>query len=288
MANVSPPVKWIGSKTRLAKHITALIPTTLVYHEPFLGGGAVFLEHINSKFPAENYYLSDINDNLINVWLSIQNNCDELCAILEELENYYHKNDDFDRKKSVYLSWRNELSDAKDIRQAAVFLALTKTSFNGLVRYNKKGLFNAAFGEDKNRRGKRGKFGIENIYSLNKILRNSNVVFQTQDFTSSLSKCQEKDFVYLDPPYYETNRHIDKLSYSKNGFAIFDHYRLFGCLRDLGSAKVKWLMSNHYCDRIVQEVELANGNYSFLSLKKMFAGNANNRIETKEILAKNY
>jgi len=40
---VEPILKWAGGKRQLLSEITALFPTTYeAYHEPFVGGGAVF------------------------------------------------------------------------------------------------------------------------------------------------------------------------------------------------------------------------------------------------------
>jgi DNA adenine methylase len=40
---VEPILKWAGGKRQLLSEITALFPTSYdAYHEPFVGGGAVF------------------------------------------------------------------------------------------------------------------------------------------------------------------------------------------------------------------------------------------------------
>ena len=63
-----PFVKWAGGKTQLLDRLDKLVPKSFDrYFEPFLGGGAFFYHLVferNLRFVA---YLSDINQELINV-----------------------------------------------------------------------------------------------------------------------------------------------------------------------------------------------------------------------------
>lgn len=62
-------IKYPGGKERELKYILPNLPSFKNYYEPFVGGGSVFLE-IN----AENYFINDKADDLINIYKSIQNN----------------------------------------------------------------------------------------------------------------------------------------------------------------------------------------------------------------------
>jgi DNA adenine methylase len=45
MQTYSPFIKWVGGKRGLMSQLLPLFPNTFEnYHEPFLGGGAVFFE----------------------------------------------------------------------------------------------------------------------------------------------------------------------------------------------------------------------------------------------------
>jgi DNA adenine methylase len=66
-----PFIKWAGGKVQLIPQIVRLIPPRFArYFEPFLGGGAVFLQLAS---PDRNAFLSDINYKLINAYKVIKN-----------------------------------------------------------------------------------------------------------------------------------------------------------------------------------------------------------------------
>src|SRR5687768_2515183 len=79
-----PFLKWAGGKTQLLDRLDKFIPLTFNrYFEPFLGGGAFFY-HLTSvrnlRFVA---YLSDMNQELINVYKVVKANVEELVDILK-------------------------------------------------------------------------------------------------------------------------------------------------------------------------------------------------------------
>ena len=77
---VSPFVKWVGGKRQLLPAIKALLPANIhkyKYVEPFVGGGAILLD-ILSKYQLSKAYISDINSELINTYICVRDNVDEL------------------------------------------------------------------------------------------------------------------------------------------------------------------------------------------------------------------
>jgi len=72
-----PFVKWVGGKRQLAKQFRemnlyppdAFDPRTATYHEPFVGGGAMFFDLLSQKA-----VISDLNKELIIKIESIKNN----------------------------------------------------------------------------------------------------------------------------------------------------------------------------------------------------------------------
>ena len=70
-----PFIKWVGGKRGLLKQILPLFPKKFNnYHEPFLGGGAVFFEiYSQGLLNDKQIYLSDINAELINAYNVVKN-----------------------------------------------------------------------------------------------------------------------------------------------------------------------------------------------------------------------
>ena len=65
-----PFIKWVGGKRGLLNQLLPLFPKDFNnYHEPFLGGGAVFFELFSQGLLKDTkIYLSDINTELINTY----------------------------------------------------------------------------------------------------------------------------------------------------------------------------------------------------------------------------
>ena len=80
-AKPKPFVKWVGGKRQLLKQFRelglyppeAFNPITNTYHEPFVGGGAVFFDLL-----PKNAKLSDLNNELVITYNVIKNNVEEL------------------------------------------------------------------------------------------------------------------------------------------------------------------------------------------------------------------
>ena len=72
-----PFLRWAGGKTRLLPKILPHLPEKIGnYHEPFLGSGAIFFA-IQSRISGASY-LSDLNDELINIWSIVKDDPERL------------------------------------------------------------------------------------------------------------------------------------------------------------------------------------------------------------------
>lgn len=140
--NAKPIVKWVWWKRQLLKQFEDLFPKDFNnYFEPFLGGWAVFF-HLQR----EKSFLSDVNEELINLYNVVKNNPKELISWLEKQEiskEKFLEIRSWDRKKD----WRKNFSE---IERAWRFMYLNRTCFNWLYRVNNKWEFNVPFWKYKN------------------------------------------------------------------------------------------------------------------------------------------
>jgi DNA adenine methylase Dam len=80
---VAPVVKWVGGKRQILDEITKYVPKTFsTYYEPFLGGGAVLFELQPKKA-----VVNDINAELMNIYVVIKENVEELIDELKQHKN---------------------------------------------------------------------------------------------------------------------------------------------------------------------------------------------------------
>ncbi len=266
-----PIVKWVGGKRQLMFELLKNMPENYNrYFEPFIGGGALFFE-----LQPDNAYISDMNEELINLYQVVRDNVDELINDLQKHDiskEYFMEIRNIDRTEE-YQNW-------SDIKKASRFIYLNRTCFNGMYRVNSKGEFNVPFGHYKNPR----------ILDENNLINCSHLLQRTEikqaDFSEILKKVKKGDFVYFDPPYVPLSETSSFTSYTKDGFDIDMQFKLRDVCDELDFMGVKFLLSN-------SDTKLVNELYENYNIKKVFASrqinaNADGRGKITEVLVRNY
>ena len=271
---VSPVVKWVGGKRQLLDEITPLLPKKITtYCEPFLGGGAVLF-----SIQPRKAIINDLNSDLINVYITIKNNIDELIASLQKHQNtqeYFYKIRDIDRNKEAYEQISN-------IEKASRIIYLNKTCYNGLFRVNQAGEFNSPFGHYKNP-------NIINepvLRAVNKYFNNNEISFFSEDFSTVLSKLSKGAFVYLDPPYDPVSDTSSFTGYHKGGFDKNEQIRLKNCCDELTKNGINFMLSNSSTDFIRNLYK--DYNITLVKAKRTINVDANKRGEIDEVIIRNY
>ena len=266
-----PIVKWVGGKRQLMFELLKNMPKSYNrYFEPFIGGGALFFE-----LQPNNAYISDMNEELINLYTVVRENVYELIADLNRHEV----------SKEYFLEIRNldrtdEYKNLSNVQRASRFIYLNRTCFNGLYRVNSQGQFNVPFGDYKNPRI----VDENNLLNCSELLKNTEI--KCVDFSEILTKVKKGDFVYFDPPYVPLNETSSFTSYTKDGFDMDMQFKLREVCDELDSMGVMFMLSN-------SDTKFVNELYSNYEIKKVFASravnaNAEGRGKITEVLVRNY
>lgn len=273
--NVSPVLKWAGGKTQLLGQLTSLMPTEeiITYCEPFLGGGAMLF----SIQPGV-AYVNDINVGLMNVYNVIKHFPEALIEELSSYENtaeFYYKIRGLDRDVERFAA-------LTAVEQAARFIYLNKTCFNGLYRENRQGQFNVSYGKYKNP----DFVNAEGIRAVSQYFNAANIYFTSMDFSEVLKTLPSGSFVYLDPPYDPVSETANFTSYTRYGFTKDDHIRLKQCCDELTARGIKFMLSNSNTDFIRQ---LYTGYFiTEVSARRAINCNGNGRGAVTELVIRNY
>ena len=203
-----PILKWAGGKTQMLGELMPRVPKTYGrYIEPFFGGGALFF-----SLKPENAIIADSNPELINMYLQVAHNVDD---VIECLQKYENTSEMFYEVRS--LDWQT-LPKAE---AAARTIYLNKTCFNGLYRVNRSGQFNTPFGKYKNPKI----CDIDALRLASEALRKADIL--CGDYILVLEHyAQPGDFVFLDPPYLPISENSDFKRYTKEQFYEDDHVEL--------------------------------------------------------------
>ena len=248
-----PFLKWAGGKSQLLTQIEPFFPKMLKeglikrYIEPFVGGGAVFL-HLASAYPISEYFICDVNPELILAYQIIQNDVEELIMLLTKIQATYFALSEEERKqyfyqiRSDYNQQRKTMNFERyspdGVKRTAQLIFLNRTCFNGLFRVNSKGEFNVPFGQYKKPRI----CDEENLRLLAQVLRKTTI--QRGDFTQCQNFVNEESFVYFDPPYRPLNKTSNFNTYSEQIFNDQDQLRLRDFFQILDGKGAKLMLSN--------------------------------------------
>ncbi len=243
MNRVKPFLKWAGGKTQLLDSINSKFPYNedFVYIEPFVGSGAVLFWVLNNYPNLKQAIINDINTDLINSYKTIKTDVESLIIILQQLENDYHKlANNLELKKVYYYSKRTIFNDrtSDQVTQAALFIFLNRTCFNGLYRVNKNNGFNVPIGSYK----KPKICDANNLKTVSKIL--AKVEILNEDFEATIDYATKNTVFYFDPPYKPLSETSSFNSYAKNSFDDNEQIRLKQFLDKLNLLGYKWILSN--------------------------------------------
>ncbi len=195
-----PPIKSQGIKTKLVNWISSNVES-LQYDrwvEPFMGTGVVAFNVRPRKA-----LLSDSNPHLIRFYSALKDK--EITSgmvrkyLTEEGEKLLSSNGDY------YYEVRNRFNAEKNPLD---FLFLSRSCFNGMMRFNRKGGFNVPFCKKPNRFAPALITKITNqVENISQIIEQGDYTFKLQDFKETLKELKPTDLVYSDPPYI--GRHVD-------------------------------------------------------------------------------
>lgn len=245
-SNAKPFLKWAGGKTQLINDIEKALPRDIcsnkfTYIEPFVGSGAVLFWMLNNFPNLQKAVINDINEDLISTYKTIASRPKELISILQILQNEFHGLEGKEEEKKEYYYSKRELYNKRKEEQsgqAALFIFLNRTCFNGLYRVNRKNEFNVPMGSYK----RPTICDKENILAVSKALQKVEIL--CGDYEETLKYADNKTLFYFDPPYKPLSETSSFNSYAKDEFNDGEQIRLRDFCHKLDALNHTWILSN--------------------------------------------
>lgn len=191
---IVPPLKIQGIKTKLVEFIMTNITWDGEgrWIEPFFGSGVVLF-----NVQPQRALVSDINPHIIRFYRSIYTG--EITA--SKVRAYLEIEGDklSQRGEKYYYEVRRRFNESEDPLD---FLFLNRASFNGIIRFNKKGEFNVPFCRkpDRYRVAYITKI-VNQVKAVQEVMRDKEWEFRVASWQDSVRLAKAGDFVYMDPPY---------------------------------------------------------------------------------------
>lgn len=273
---LNPPTNYSGSKSKIMDQLLMYFPKDVdTFYDVFAGGLSVSM---NTNY--NNTIANDIISPLIEFYKNLQKASrtgsvdDEISKILDHKINK--------ESQEEYNSVRSKFNETLD---PYLFFAVVCSSTNNMMRFNKSFKYNQTFGKRTINDNT-----IKKIRDYCSVLKDKNIKFTSHHFSNFfqiyLSKITNKDFVYLDPPYFDISEAgYNSLWGSKEELYLLDtidHMDQSGIRFALSGVSIHKNKNNPNIDRLSKyKVIDLNHNYEKVARNK-------NIGNTQEILVINY
>jgi DNA adenine methylase len=224
-----PFLRWAGGKRQIVRELISLLPDDIenrLYREPFLGAGSLFF-----AIKPERAVLSDANQHLIMCYEFVR---DQPLLVARYLRLHASRD-----SEAYYYKMRFEYNGSQfSAAQAARFIYLNKTCFNGIFRVNSKGQFNVPYG----RKESPAIPSQKNLTKIAGVLKKAS--FRASPFEKALENSSRGEFIYLDPPYPPLNGTAYFTHYTSERFSEQDQANLANCVHGLDKRGCLLMISN--------------------------------------------
>ena len=232
---IIPPIKIQGKKTKIVPKIMEIADGILNDHpeidtwvEPFLGSGVVAF---NCPGRIKKVIVNDINPHIIKFYKGVADGTITPDRIREvfDIHNQNLLKDGYDYYNRIKDRF-NQSFDTMD------FLFLTRTGFNGVMRFNNSGKWNVPFCKLNNRLSKNVIDDLaSSVDELARLFKSKDFTFYNKSFEEVIESAPENSIFYCDPPYYGL-----QVQYFK-GWGKEDEIRLNEMLKDKMFIYSTWL-----------------------------------------------
>lgn len=217
-----PVIRYCGGKRKQSEDIIRRMPHSIkTVYIPFLGGGSVMFQLLNSNIKYEKVIVSDIYKPLMGIWNLIKNDPESL---LKDYEERYDMT--LELGEEYYNSVVDKFNEDPDSDEAPyMFHYLMRACVRGSLEYDRYGNFISRYQKSSDRDR------IINVAQLRPIVMRWNecmqdVELRCEPYDAIAGEVQEGDYCFFDPPYIDgTWYHDHDMDYDK----FYDFLRNLPC-----------------------------------------------------------
>ena len=188
---------------------------------------------------------------------------------MQHLRSYADRHSD-----TFYYEARRTPRDG-EAAEAARFIYLNRTCWNGLYRVNRKGEFNVPRGTKNS-----VLMATDDFEGVAQLLCKARLY--AGDFENTISGAEFGDFVFLDPPYAVHTQQAGFLRYNENVFSWRDQERLFESVISAANRGAKVLLLNS-CHPSIERLYSGIGTRHIVNRNSVISADSNYRKSVQEI-----
>ena len=290
---VLSPLFYVGNKFKLLPQLLPIFPdpsTVDTFYDVFGGSGVVSI-----NVPYNKIIYNELDGRLVSLLKTVtdtpaQTIIDHVNNRVKEFNLISYRTEARTKEQSggkrqgetEYYKFREYYNEHRDDLD---LYTLTFFSFQNLFRFNRKGGYNASYGNQRWKPVEHSK----KLIDYQNAVKDKDITIYNKNAFELLKETKPNDFVYVDPPYINT-----VAPYNENGaWTIEDDYKLFKELDRLNAQGTKFALSNVREHRGVTNQHLvdwaARNNYKLIDFRdKQYAAFGKGNANTKEVLIINY
>lgn len=256
--------RWYGGKNRCTHEISFLIPEHTAYYEPFMGSGAVLLNHARSQLEV----LNDLDADLVHFMKTLADR-EKGKVLVERLCKLYYGKTDFEEAKACK---KRKYRGMDEVDKAVSIFTLITQSFNN----TRVSFANKAY-EDTRVYREDIQFHIPKVYE-----RLENVHVKNMNGIDLLARIADNEnaFAFVDPPYRKELRGVgaDKVYASE-----LPHCEQIRLLKTIRGAKCKIMLCGYRSEKGIDLYDRYLLPYGWRCYKLVELVKASQTIEHKDM-----
>jgi len=238
MELIKSPYNYVGGKNRLIGQILPYFPNDIRYFVDLFGGG--FTVGLNALNISNTVIYNELDKILVDFYKYIYTHDKE--EIIYDIEKIILDNKLSKTSKDEYYIFRNKYNNIKEYNTPLHFYILATHTFNFAIEYDSKGKFNMSSGAGRSYFNKSIKKKL--IITIDEMKKNKIKFFNTSFEKLTITKFNENDIIYMDPPYLATGR----IGYTKH-WSIEKEKELLYFIDKLDQNNIKFILSNVLRDK---------------------------------------
>ncbi len=227
------PMNYIGGKYKLLPQLIENFPQKINTFVDLFSGGF----NVGINVNCNKVICNDMNTFIIDLYKElyrtpIDETLDKITGRISEYGLSKENEDAFKKFRDYY----NKTKEPIDLYTLSCY------SFNYQLRFNNNKEYNNPFGRNRSQFSDNMK---SNLILFTERLKNMNVEFSSESFDKvDLSKLNNEDFVYCDPPYLITTGSYNDGNRGFKDWKKEEELQLYKLLDELNKRKVKFALSN--------------------------------------------
>lgn len=230
-------LKYPGGKRKLVPELLRHFPATMAGFVDAMSGSATVALAVREALPRVPIVLNDAQADVMTLYELVRDDGVNVSSAYDDIRARYMACDTMKLRGGLYRELRDQVrARGGDASWAAAYIAVNHAGFNGLVRYNRAGVFNTPFGQ----RTRLPEMG-NRILSLMRFLMDCNTSLMSGDYAEAMPADVRGWVIYFDPPYDGDDTFRD---YTAGGFNQEEQVRLARVADSLADRGAHCFLSN--------------------------------------------